>query len=80
MGHLTVMKSTGARWQIHLEPWREGERERERQKGGVGWRETDRLEAIARQLGRKGRQWHNTWFSNKKTVLLQKPAEEKAET
>lgn len=43
MGHLTVMKSTGARWQIHLEPWREREGGREREKWGVGWRETDRL-------------------------------------
>lgn len=40
MGHLTVMKSTGARWQIHLEPWREGERERDRKGGLDGERQT----------------------------------------
>lgn len=59
MGHLTVMKSTGTRWQIHLEPWREGEGEREM----GGWMERDRQAEggeIERQLGRKGRQWHST--------------------
>lgn len=41
MGHLTVMKSTGARWQIHLEPWREREGGREREKWGLeGERQT----------------------------------------
>lgn len=40
MGHLTVMKSTGACWQIHLEPWREGESERDRKGGGGGERQT----------------------------------------
>lgn len=60
MGHLTVMKSTGTRWQIHLEPWRQRERR-------GGWMERDRQAewgAVGRQLGRKGRQWQH-WFSNK---------------
>lgn len=52
MGHLTVMKSMGTCWQIHLEPLvSEGERQSEEER--------------EMELRREGRQWQNTGLTIK---------------
>lgn len=69
MGHLTVMKSMGTCWQIHLEPqWaREKERERkrvrERERGNVSKRERERDGAQER-----GQTMAEHRFNNKNSI------------
>lgn len=71
MGHLTVMKSMGTCWQIHLEP--QWERERGLERGGVcvwekerEWERGRRRRVEAQERGWVGgRQWLNTGLTKK---------------